>query len=111
MVNDTGTDKSIAIAIKIDVPLIGCAIRKNLEPFGSRVIAGHGRVHDDFGALGVIRILDLRMSEHPLSHVEPAIRPPGKAIEQFVAILQTESTQQSRGLITSIISIGVFQKK
>src|SRR5690349_5656882 len=91
MINDTGADKGVAGTIEIDAPGIARAISKHFELPGARMITGHGGVHFYPCVIGIVRILDDRMSKHTMGHVKPPIRSPGKTIEQFVAIMKAKT--------------------
>src|SRR6266404_8566385 len=51
------------------------------------------------------------MREHALGHIKPAIRPPGKSVEQFMAIIKTESSLQDGLLIRNVVAVCVFEEK
>src|SRR6266536_1687278 len=51
------------------------------------------------------------MSEYALGHIKPPIGTPGKSVEQFMAIIETESSLQDGLLIRNVVAVCVFEEK
>ena len=61
--------------------------------------------------LGRTRLANLGFGENPVATIEPAIRPPYKAVEGFVPIMDTPAIQKDLGFaIRLIITIGIRYK-
>ena len=110
MVDDAGADKRVAVTVEINAPGVAGAIGKNLELLRAWMIASDGRGDFDAGRRSFGN-LHPRMSEHPVRHVEPAIRPPRKSVQQFMPIIESETIEQDRARIRHIVEIGILQEQ
>src|SRR5829696_4519494 len=111
MIDDAGADESVAVAIEVYSPGIARAIGEDLDFFCSRMISRDRGIDFNPIIIGVVRILDLRIREDSVSHVEPAVGSPGEAVEQFVAILQAEAGLENSPLIGFVIPIRILKKE
>ena len=50
------------------------------------------------------------MREDTVGHIKPAVRSPGKPVQKFVPIIQTEAGEQNGARIGNIIVIRVLKK-
>ena len=51
------------------------------------------------------------MVEDAVGHVEPAVRAPGEAIEEFVAVVGVEAGEEDFAGVGVVVVIGVAQEK
>ena len=111
VVDDTSAHECVAGTVEIDTPWIARPIGKNFEFFGSRMIPGNCGVHSDGVCIRIIRVSYLGMGKDALSHVEPSIRSPGKAVEEFMTVIEAEARLEHGLFVGMIIAISIFEKK
>src|SRR5437667_2403993 len=97
MRNDAGLDETLAVLIEIYAPGIAGAFPEDLENVFGGMIAPYAGI--DTGALLVGRagFADVRVREHTMAAVEPAIRTPGEGAERFVGVLVSPAVEQNPG--------------
>ena len=110
MIDHAGADKGVARAIEIHSPRIARAVREDLELFCARMIAGHCGIDFDRRKIRISGIFHHRIREHAMSHVKPAVRSPGEAVEQFMPILQAKAALQHGAPVSLAIPVCVFQE-
>ena len=89
MGNHTARGETLAVVVKVEAPGIGKAAGKNFEDLSRRVVTPDTSV-DELPICGfVVRITDLRLREDAVAAIQPAIRAPDKAVQCFVAIIDT----------------------
>ena len=92
--NDAGRQEQLSIRIPIQSPGIAGAVRKYLENVLRRVIPPYARI--ELRALGVFcaRFANVRVGEHAVGTVEPAVRSPHEGIQRLVGVVVAEPVQQ-----------------
>ena len=90
MINHARADERVARGVEVHAPRIARALGEYLELLRARMIArdGGGDFHARLAGFGN---LHLRAGEDAVCHVEPAVRSPSEAVQQFVAIFQAEA--------------------
>src|SRR5947209_936879 len=109
VIDYAGADKSIAIPIKVNAPWIASALGEYFEFLGIRMVARDRGRNFDAGRRG-FGDFNLRMREHAMSHVKPAIGTPGESVEQFVSIVETEAVEQNGSCVCDVIVVCVLEK-
>src|SRR5712671_1788372 len=95
MWNHARLDETLAMFVEIDAPRIACTFGKQLKNAPSRMetpnAGGYG------GALARRRswFANVRMREHTVTTVKPAVRSPAKRIQCFVRILIAPPVQEN----------------
>src|SRR6266513_2310802 len=51
------------------------------------------------------------MRENALRHVEPAIRAPGKSVEQLMAIIEAKARFEHGLFVGMVVSVGIFKEE
>src|SRR5262245_38679788 len=89
-----GLDKALAIWIEINAPGIARSFREHFEHLFDRMIAPHPGVDASAFAVGGAGLSDVRMGEHSMATVEPAVGSPGEGVEGVVGVLVSPAIQQ-----------------
>src|SRR6266481_5598952 len=110
VVDNAGTDERVAVTVEINTPGIAGAIGKDFELLSSWMIPSDRCVDFDPGSRS-FRNLNAGVREYAMCHIEPAVRPPGEAVQQFMPIMKSEAGEQNCTRICHVIVIGVLQKQ
>ena len=92
--DDAGGDERLAVVVEIDAPGIARAVGEDLEDVPRRVIAPDAGVDRRALVVGRARLADLRMREHAVAAVEPAVGAPGEGVERLVRVLIAPAVEQ-----------------
>ena len=92
--DDARLDEELPVLVEVQPPRIARALGEDLEAFLHRLIAPHAGV--DELPLGVRRTGDfhMRVGEHAVAAVEPAVRTPAEGVEHLVRVLPREAFEQ-----------------
>ena len=110
VVNDARAHEGVALAIKVHAPRVARALGPDLEVARLRVQPRDAGAHHDRHCVRIARVPGLGRGEDAVRHVKSAVRPPGEAVEQLVAVFEAEAGQHLRLFIGNIIAIGVAQE-
>ena len=92
--DDAGLNEGVAVFVEVEAPRVARALGEDLEAFLHRLVAPHAGV--DELPLRVRRTgdLDVRVREHAVAAVEPAVRAPAEGVEHLVRVLPREAFKQ-----------------
>ena len=78
--DDTRLDKHLAVVVEVEAPRVAGAVGENFKDMLGRMITPDAGSDRCALAIRRSRFADLRMREHSVAAVEPAVRPPAKGI-------------------------------
>src|SRR6266850_5899999 len=81
--------------IEIDTPRIARAFGENFELVLNRMITPHAGIDARAFAIRSAEFTDVRVREHTVATIKPAIRAPGKSIKRFVRVLVGETIEEN----------------
>ena len=104
--NHAGFDEEIAVRIVVQPPRVRGALREDFKRMPRRMISPDARV--DRRALRVLRAgsADVRVREHAVATVQPAIRTPDETVKGFVRVLVAETIEENFRLARLVVRIG-----
>src|SRR5204863_7077139 len=85
--DDAGFDEHLPMLVEVDAPGIARTLGELLEALLGRVIAPDRGVHEDALLVGGAGFADLRVGEHAVASVEPAVGSPHEAVERLVLVV------------------------
>ena len=94
VLDDAGGREGVAVVVEVEPPRIARALGESFEDVPGRVIAPDPAV--ERRAVGVRRagLADLRVREHAVGAVQPAVRSPSKRVQRLVRVLVAPSVEQ-----------------
>ena len=97
MRNHAGGAERLAVLIEVDSPRVTATVGKDLELMPHRVIPPDPRVDRLPLLRGRPRLSHQRMREHPVTPIQPPIRPPDEGVERLVRVLPVPAIEEDRG--------------
>ena len=78
--------EELSVLVEVDAPRIAAAFGEDLEDVARRMVTPHARIHPLTLLGGRAGPAHVRRTKHPVTAVEPAVRPPGEGVERLVRV-------------------------
>ena len=111
MRNDAGFDDALAVLVEIDAPRIAGAFGKQFEHMLGRMITPDAGVDARAFAVRRAGLADVRMREHAVAAIKPAVRSPGESVQRFVRVLISPTIEQNLRWPGGLWFIAIFDRE
>ncbi len=106
MADDAVGEEGLAVLVEVEAPGVGGAVADDFKGLAGRVIAPDAAVEGGALVVGSAGPADARLGQDAVAAVQPAVRPPGQAVEHIVAGTQAPAVEDHLGLAGDSVAEG-----